>query len=274
MKKSRIMLFAALFAAALVGLTGCPAKDYHIMLSSQDFCFGLEAGSDTLIINADCKWTIKKNDKADWYTITPMSGKAHDSIVVITVNDYSHGDWRGSSFVVNSPGGHVHRTVFVSQNKLDIYGIVHKIYGVFTLEHWNTDYFGMIVEDSYEKKDYNPYDTTRGYLMYYVTDSTGYQRDHHNENVVWWPFKYRYDADSSRLHISFYLQDGSFEDYSPEVLCASDSLYRIFHQYETSWWERADMRKVGTIAPRELEQLMKKGHDTKRQKGQPIFIMD
>jgi len=274
MKKSKIILFAALFVAALIGLTGCPAKDYHILVSTQDLRFGLEPGSDTLIISADCKWTISKNDNADWYSLSTMSGKAKDSIVIVTVKDYSDGDWRGSSFVVRSPGGHVHRTVFVSQNKLDFYGIVNKVFGVFTLEHWNTDFFGMIVEDTYKLGQYDPFDTTMGYWMYYMEDGKGLQRDHHNDSVVCYQFDYSYDADSSLLHITFLLQDSTFEYYSAEVLCASDSLYRIFHEYEPHWLERADMRKVGVILPDTKELLTKNVKPAKRKKGQPIFIMD
>jgi hypothetical protein len=41
------------------------------------------------------------------------------------------------------------------------------------------------------------------------------------------------------------------------VLCASDSLYRIFHEYKPNFWERADMRKVGTITPGEKSMLMR-----------------
>jgi hypothetical protein len=66
-------------------------------VSSQDLRFGLASESQTFTITANCKWSIIKNDDADWYTISPMSGKAKDSIVTVTVNDYSHGDFRGSS---------------------------------------------------------------------------------------------------------------------------------------------------------------------------------
>ena len=272
MKKSRIILFAALFVAALVGLTGCPAKEYHILVSTQDLRFGLEPGSDTLIISADCKWTITKNGDADWYSLSTMSGNANDSIVIVTVNDYSNGDYRGASFVVNSPGGHVYRTIFVSQNKMDFYGMINKVYGVKRVEHWNTDFFGMMIEDTYQDESYNPYDTTTGYLMYFLEDGIGYQRDHHTDTVAWWGFNYEFDADSCILHIQFHLADGGLEPYNPEVLCASDSLYRILHEWKANFWERAEMRKVATIIPGSKDEMRKKA--SKRKVGQPIFMMD
>ena len=240
---------------ALLCFSGCE-PDYSIFVSTQDLNFGLEAETQTLIVRANCKWSITKNDDADWYTISPMSGKANDSIITVTVNDYSGGDYRGSSFVISSPGGHVYRTVFVSQNKIDFYGMINKVYGVMRVEHWNTDYYGMIIEDTYRDTIYDPYDTTSGYLMYFLDEGRGYQRDHHTDTVAWWSFDYEFDADSNILHIQFHLVDGGLESYDPNVLCASDSLYRVFHEWQPHFWERADMRKVGTITPEEKSLLL------------------
>ena len=255
---------------ALLCFTGCVKKDYSILVSSQDLRFGLPSETQTLIVNANCKWTISKNDDADWYTVSPLSGKANDSIVTVTVNDYSGGDFRGSSFVINSPGGHVYRTVFVSQNKLDFDGMVNKIFGLMYLEHWVTDYYGQIIEDEYDDWEYDPYDTVHGKLMYFLEDSIGFQRDHRDGQVIWWPFKYAFDADNLILHLDFETIDGAPESYSPQVLTASDSLYRIFHQYKPNRWERADMRKIGNVPIG--EKMMLKQKASKRQHGEPIFM--
>ena len=255
----------------MLGLTGC-VKDYSILVSTQDLRFGLTAESQTLIINANCKWTITKNDDADWYTVSPMSGKSNDSIITLTVNDCSSGDFRGSSFVINSPGGHIRRTVFISQNKLDFDGMINKVFGVMSRERWYTDYAGQIIEDEYKHWEFNPYDTTTGYLMYFFEDSIGLQRDHHTDTVAWWPFKYAFVADSLILHIDFETVDGAPESYAPEVLTASDSLYRFIHEYKPHRWERVDMRKVGTINPSEKAILQQKV--SKRRKSESIFISE
>ena len=251
-------LFFVLIALLSFCLFGC-VKDYSILVSSQDLRFGLAPETQTFVITANCKWTITKNDNADWYTISPMSGRANDSIVTVTVKDYSHGDFRGSSFVVSSPGGHVHRKVFISQNKIDFDGLVNKVFGLTTLEHWNTDFYGQIIEDEYELWEYNPYDTTTGQLMYFMEDGVGVQRNRalYEDHAIYFPFEYEYDDVNQKLHISFFLPNDSIEHYDPEVLCASDSLYRIFHEYKPNFWERADMRKVGTIAPGEKSLLMR-----------------
>ena len=252
------------------GLVGC-VKTYKILVDTQNLWFGLEAGSQTLEITANCEWTITKNGDADWYTISSMEGK-NDATITITVDDYSDGDFRGASFVIKSPGGHVYRTVFVSQNKLDFNGMVNKIFGVMSVEHWNTDYYGMIIEDTYRAYTYDPYDTTSGYLMYFLEDGRGYQRDHHTDTVAWWGFTYEFDVVNQILNISFETVDGSPESYSPAVLCASDSLYRIFHEYKPNFWERADMRKVGIVDPGEKEEMIHKA--AKRKEGQPMFMTE
>lgn len=266
-----------LFLAFIVLMSFCFSscvKDYDIIVSSSDLRFGLAPETQTFVIRANCKWSITKNDDADWYTISPMSGKANDSIVTVTVKDYSHGDFRGSSFVVSSPRGYVCRKVFISQNKLDFDGLVNKVFGLTTLEHWNTDYYGQIIEDKYDRYDYDPYDTTRGQRMYFFENGQGIQRRvrERDDSVIYYAFEYDYDSDSSIFHIVFHLEDGGLEPYDPEVLCASDSLYRIFHEYKPNWWERADMRKVGTITTGEKSMLMRAVKNRKGNGG--IFKTD
>lgn len=265
--------FAFLIAIVLFALlcTSC-TPDYSVFVSSQNLEFGLAAESQTIVVTANCKWTITKNDDADWYTITPMSGRANDSIVSITVNDYPDGHFRGSSFVVSSPGGHIRRTVFVSQNRLDFDGMCNKVFGLTYLEHWNTDFYGQIVEETYHEYPYNPFDTTTGCLMFFMEDGLGVQRDRFGDHAVYHEFSYEYQPDSCNLHIEFHLMNDSLEIYDAEVLCASDSLYRVFHEYKPHWFERADHRKVGTITPDEKALLKQKV--SKRQGRKGIYQID
>lgn len=267
MNKKSIFIMMALMAVAVMGLVGC-VKKYSIMVSTQDLWFGLDAGEQTLSITANCKWTVTKNDDADWYTISTMSGE-NDSTLIITVKALEDADFRSSSFVINSPGGHVYRTIFVSQNKLDFDGIVNKVFGVMSVEHWNTDYFGQMIEDSYKHKVFNPYDTTTGYIMYFLENGKGVQRDHHKNTVVYYAFDYEYNPVNQILHIEFETVTDSVESYNAQVLTASDSLYRFIHEYKPNWWERADMRKIGIINPEEKAFLIRA--TKKRESNTPIF---
>lgn len=268
MKTKFSVVLPAMMMVAAMSLTGC-VKNYEMRVSSQDMRFGLEAETQTIILHSNCKWTIDKKDAADWYTISPMSGKATDSIITVSVNAYPDGDYRGTSFVINSPGGHVHRTVFVAQSKIDFYSMINKVFGVTRLEHWNTDYYGQIIEDSYKDTMFDPYDTTAGYLMYFLADGQGFQRDRHNDAAVYYAFTYEYNPVDQVLHIEFETVGDEPENYDPTVLTASDSLYRFIHEYKPNFWERADMRKIGIINPDEKSMLMRKA--TKRTGDGGVF---
>lgn len=270
MKKRNIFMMMALLVVAAAGLVGC-GKQYSLRVSTNNLYFGVDPGTKTLEITANCKWTVVKNDDADWYTISTMSGEK-DGTITITVDAMEDCDYRASSFFITVPNGHVRRTIFVSQNKLDFDGMVNKIFGVMELEHWNTDYFGQIIEDSYKHYTFDPYDTATGYMMYFLEDGQGVQRDHHNDTAVYYAFTYEYNPVDQILHIDFETVTDAPESYAPQVLTASDSLYRFIHEYKTDFWERADMRKIGEYTPQEeakLRQIV-----AKRKEGGPIFKMD
>lgn len=270
-KKFNLLTLAALVIVAAASLVGCKKTD-SILVSTQDLWFGLEEETLELVITSNCSWTVYKNDEeADWYTISKMAGKKDDTIL-ISVEAMTDADFRGASFVIMSPGGHVRRTVFVSQNKLDFDGMVNKVFGVMVLEHWITDYFDQIIEDEYHLWEYDPFDTTRGYLMYFLEDGKGFQRDHHSDTVAWWSFDYEFDVINQKLYIDFATVEGAPESYAPDVLTASDSLYRFLHEYKPHWFERADMRKVGTINPGDKAILQQKA--SKRKERGPVFLTE
>lgn len=266
-KHIHFLAIAALLLIAAAGFTGC-VKTYKIQVPTNNLWFGLNAGSQTLEIEANCEWTITKNDDADWYTISQMSGK-NDATLTITVDAMEHGDFRGASFVINSPGGHVYRTIFVSQNKLDFDGLLNKVFGVSSVEYWNTDYFNQMIEDSYKHKVYDPYDTSTGYTMFFLENGTGVQMDHHKDTAVYYLFYYEFNPINQILHIEFETPTDEHENYDPQVLTASDSLFRFIHEFKAHWWERADMRKIGTINPDAKAVLNHKA--IKRKGGEPIF---
>lgn len=266
-KHTHFLAMAALLFMAAIGFTGC-VKTYEIQVPTNNLWFGVEASSQAFDFTANCKWTITKNEDADWYTISTMSGE-NDATLIITVEAMEDADFRGASFVINSPGSHVYRTVFVSQNKVDFDGLYNKVFGVSSVEHWNTDYYDQMIEDSYQHKDYDPYDTATGYTMFFLADGTGVQMDHHKDTAIYYSFTYEYNPISQILNIEFEAAEDVIEDYAPQVLTASDSLYRFIHEYKAHWWERADMRKIGTIIPSERAFL--RSVATKRKGDEPIF---
>ena len=234
-----------------------------IELSEYELWFPKEAATKSIAIGANCKWTVNIDDGADWYTVTPVSDESGNSLSV-SVQPYEGSDYRSSSFTITSEHGWCVVKVYLSQNKLEFEDIFNMVFGVSKLERWNTDYFGQMIEDSYRIYEFNPFDTTQGYMMYFFEDGTGVQRDHHNDSVVYYAFNYIYDAESRNLHIDFVTVSDLLESYDVSVLTASEELFRFFHEYKPNFWERADMRKVGTIQPAEKSMLK---HAAKKRKG-------
>lgn len=266
-KKSNFWLMAALTIMVAAGFSSC-TKESKLIISTSNLWFGTEASSQKIEITANCKWVVNKLDDADWYTITPSDGKK-DGTITITVEPMENSDFRESSFMITVPGGHIRRTVFISQNVLEFDGLYNKIFGVSSIEHWNTDYYGQIIEDSYHHWEYDPFDTLHGYWMYFLDDGTGAQKDSHADSTVWYLFNYEFNPITHDLQISFQTVDDSPENYNPDVLTASDSLFRFIHEYKEHFWERADMRKIGTVPTGEKAIITRKA--IKRKSGGPIF---
>ena len=108
------LTMAALLLIVAAGFTSC-RKAYEIKVPTNNLWFSMDAGSQAFDFTANCKWTISKNGDADWYTISTMSGE-NDATIIITVEALEDADFRGSSFVINSPDGKVNRTVFVTRS--------------------------------------------------------------------------------------------------------------------------------------------------------------
>lgn len=248
-------------------------KKETFSLSKYELWFPTESGSKTLEINSNCKWTISIDDGADWYTVTPMSGEqGKPENLTVTVQPYEGTDFRSSSFTITSEHGLCSSKVYLSQNKLEFEEIINMVFGASKVEHWNTDYFGQMIEDSYKHKEYNPYDTTKGYMMYFLEDGIGVQRDHHEDYAVYYLFTYEYDAINRNLHIEFETATDTTEEYNASVLTASEDLFRFIHEYKPNWWERVDMSKIGTVTPAEKSLLMR---NIKKRKAQnSIFIIE
>ena len=96
--------------------------------------------------------------------------------------------------------------------------------------------------------------------------------DHHKDTAVYYFFQYEYNPINQILHIEFETVNDAPENYDPQVLTASDSLFRFIHEYKDHWWERADMRKVGEINPAEKTLIRRAA--TKRKETGGVFQME
>lgn len=257
MKNSIKTIVMALFAFAFLSLTGCH-QDENITVSHETLWFSAEASSQAIGITADCSWSIEKNGDIQWYTVSPMSGEKskNDATLTVSVEPYEGVDYRAASFTIKSPKGKGNVTVNISQNVVEFTGILNTIYGVKKVEQWNTDYSGNMIDDTYETMSFDPRDTTTGFTMYFAEDGFGVQKDRIHGSS--YPFHYDYNPATRILHIEFELVGGiRTEVYDANVLTASESMFRFEHEYKPSFWERAEMTKIGDIIPTEEKEWLR-----------------
>ena len=153
MKKRINLLRVSLFLFALMSLASCNKKEEMTVLVNS-LWFPEEACVQELALTANCKWSINIDDGADWYTIDPMSGR-NNKVLSITVKALGDAEQRTSSFTITSDKGNVQLKVRVSQNTdepAELRSIENMVFGVATFTHWNVDYFGEVIEETYKRR--------------------------------------------------------------------------------------------------------------------------
>ena len=258
MKKSITFFKATLFLITLMSLVSCH-KNEEISILVDHLWFPEGASVQDLSITANCKWSISIDDGADWYTIDPMSGK-NDKKILVSVQALGDLPSRSSSFTITSNKGKVQLKVRVSQNTdepTELRSITDMVFGVASVAHWNVDYYGEMIEESYRSHEYDPFDTARGYVMYFFQDSIGVQRDNVNgDSTTYYSFKYAFNPDTRILYIDFETVADTSEIYNAPVLIATEEIFRFQHEYLPMRWEISDMRKIGTLHPNEKTRIM------------------
>ena len=253
----------------LVSLVSCN-KEEELSIQVDHLWFPEEACVQDLQITANCHWTISKDADANWFTIDPMSGRK-DQTIAVTVQALGELEERVSYFTITSAKENVKIQVRVSQNTdepADLDSITNMVFGVANVTHWNVDYFGEVIEETYKRYEFDPYDTVSGYLMYFLQDSLGYQKDNHGDSTVYYQFSYYYNPTTRILHLDFVTEGESTEIYDAPVLIATEKLFRFQHEYKPMRWELADMRKIGTIImPQEKARIMQASKKRKPKGG-------
>mgnify|MGYP002521322300 FL=1 len=293
MKKEVNFLSVLLLIFMVISFLGC--KKEKITLSEYEFWFPGEAGVQNIQVTANCDWTISIDDGADWYSIkksidttvysangsstyfiiynsaqTISSGRGSMTLAIV-VEPLENQLERSSSFTITSAKGNVQLKVHLSQNTeepTELESITDMVFGVANVAHWNVDYFGEVIEESYRRKEFNPYDTTSGYIMYFFQDSIGIQRDNVNgDSTTYYSFKYAFDPDARILHLEFETITDTSEIYNAPVLIATEELFRFQHEYMPMRWEISDMRKIGTLHPNQKTRMMRQATKKRKPKG-------
>lgn len=280
MKKQHNLLIITLFA--LVGLCFVSCRNEKISLSAYELWFPGDVGSvQDIFVESNCAWTISIDDDADWFTIKNltdpsmiMSGNG-DTKLSVTVQPMDERAGRTSSFTITSIKGKTQVKVSILQNTDDLVELTdirNMAFGVSNVAHWNVNFWGEVIEDSYISKEFNPYDTASGFIMYFFDDGTGIQKDNFNaDTAIYYPFTFEYDFEARNLHIDFETwADSLTEIYDAPVLLATENVFRFLHEPKPKSWERADMKKIGTAHKPEAKEFLKRA-TKKRKVGQGIF---
>ena len=241
---------------SFVGLVSCNKKE-EITIPVNNLWFPETACVQEMEIKSNCKWYISIDDDADWYTIEPLSGR--QGSISVSVQALGELESRTSSFTITSSKGTVQLQVRVSQNTeepLEVNSLANKVFGVSHLVRWNVDYYDEVIPESYHRYDYNPYDTTSGYQMYFFKEGRGVQKDNEADSVMYYTFTYEYHPDTRILHLDFEVVGDDPEVYDAPVLIATDELLRFQHEFKFKRWELADLTLIGTIRPDEKSRIL------------------
>ena len=271
MNKLRKLLPILLFA--FVALIASSCKKEKIEVSESNLWFKAQGGSQTIEVDATHGWKIQENSDFDWFTVTPMNSDESHSTITINVEplDAEAEGYRNGHISILSPKGGAQIVVLISQGDVEFIDIYNLVFGLMKEEQWNTDFYGLMIEDSYKCVEFNPYDTTTGFWMYFFEEGKGVQVDRYNQDTaVYYLFDYTYNTGDRKLDITFELVDGSHESYSPTVITATSELFRFEHEYKPHFWERSDMKKIGTIDPVEKASMLNRAVKKRKEAG-PVF---
>ena len=274
MHRKHNLLHSMLLVLLATVFMGCQ-KQESIRVSKDSIWSPKEASVQSIKLTANCKWSINIDDDADWYSIDPMSGKGKKtvSIYVRPFVSSNEADYRKSSFTITSEKGEVQLQVSVAQSTLEpiaLESITNTVFGASDVAHWNTDFFGEIIEESYKHYEFNPFDTTAGYVMYFMKDGQGIQKDNGGDTAVFYRFTYDYNPYIRIFHLEFETVTDSLEVYNASVLDADENSFSFQHEYKPSFWERSSMTKIGII-PDDKGMLLTKKATKKRKPDTPLF---
>lgn len=223
-------LIALIILAVTWSFTSCKPRQ-HIELSKQNTIFSPRGGVDWITITADCDWTIEKEKGSDWFELNQTSG-SKNATISITVGKNSELYDRAANFTVISANGKVKKTVLVTQTKYDIKDIVDKAWFLRFYERWDTNYYGELIEDSYQNWTYYSEEGYQNWFLFFVDDNNGYQMRTKDGDTIYYPYEYHYYPEGDSLYIKFQTSDESVEDYHCDIYQVDDEMF----VFSNEWW--------------------------------------
>lgn len=234
--KRNTLWIGVLFVVLMLSAASC-RKPQRIQLSKNQLVFTYSGGDDVFQVTANCEWSV--TGMPDWITVNPTFGEKDANVAVKVSRNNSTID-RSAMLTVVSSNGKASQNIEVTQTPVDISAIVNKLWFARTEERWNSDYYDVVIPESYRSWTYY---TDAGYeqwFFYFRDDNSGYQVHIFNNDTVFYPYQFVYEPDYDSLLITFDLVSDSLpqENYHT-VVHQLDNEYLVFsHAYRPHQFEK------------------------------------
>ena len=241
MKKHSLWM-KSLLLTLLIVTTAC-GKRHNLEVDKSMIVFSFAPSTDVFHIEAQSDWSIDTDNTADWVTINPLSG-SNNALVSVTVAKNNTVNDRRTSFQVVNDNGKIRREVVVAQQKIDIYAIVRKVWFLRTYERWDSDYFDVVIPDSYRTITYYSNPGFENWFFYFVEDSTGYLIRTYQGDTLSYPYQFVYYPEYDSLNITFATTNDSIENYHTIIHELTNSVFNFSDAYRPHQFEKLNLVNV------------------------------
>lgn len=236
------MRMIALSMLAMVALASC-GKRQNLEVDKSLITFSFAQSTDIFGIEANCPWSIDIDNTDDWVTIAPLQGEG-DTYVTVMVEKNNTVNDRRTSFTVNSENGKRHREIVVAQERIDIYAIVRKVWFLRTYTRWDSDFFNVVIPESYRTITYYSNPGFENWFFYFVEDSTGYLVHTYQGDTITYPYDFVYFPAYDSLNITFATTNDSIENYHTVIHELTHSVFTFSDAYRPHQYEKLHLVNV------------------------------
>lgn len=240
--KKHFLQILTLSVVALLTMTSC-GKRQRLEVDKSLITFSFANSTDIFSIEANCQWSIDTDNTADWVTVTPLQGEGNTYVTVMVEKNNTVND-RRTSFSVDSENGKIHREIIVTQERIDIYAIVRKVWFLRTYTRWDSDFYNVVIPDSYRSITYYSNPGFENWFFYFVEDSTGYLIRTYQGDTINYPYQFVYYPEYDSLNITFETTTDTIENYHTVIHELTNSVFNFSDAYRPHQFEKLNLVNV------------------------------
>ena len=251
-----------LLLTLIVSVTSCRKKQ-TINLSKEQIVFTYSGGDDVFQVEANCEWTV--TGMPDWITVNPVSGEKDGNVAVNVARNDTQND-RHAMLTVVSANEKAKKSIEITQTPIDISALVRKVWFTRTEERWNSDYYDVVIPESYRSWTFWADEGYDQWFFYFFEDNIGYQIHVYRDDTIYYPYHFNYEPDFDSLNICYEMVSDTveLEDYHTVVHRLDDEYFIFSHAYRPHQFEQVtavnvtgDEKKAFRINPKKIGQKSK-----------------